>query len=80
MGRYINATTLVFVGLIVLVVLWIGSGMITREPIVAPRTARGHASPPSRPVGSEPEQVVRELVLYGDVEPTQVATIRARTD
>jgi len=79
MGRYINATTLVFVGLIVLVVLWIGSGMITREPIVAPERPEARI-PTVAASWSEAEQVVRELVLYGDVEPTQVATIRARTD
>ena len=71
--------TLVFVGLIVLVVLWIGSGMITREPIVAPERPEARI-PTVAASWSEAEQVVRELVLYGDVEPTQVATIRARTD
>ncbi len=79
MGRYINATTLVFVGLIVLVVLWIGSGMITREPITA-STRPEPRIPTVAASWSDAEEVVRELVLYGDVEPTQVATLRARTD
>lgn len=79
MGRYINATTLVFVGLIVLVVLWIGSGMITREPITA-STRPEPRIPTVAASWSDADDVVRELVLYGDVEPTEVATLRARTD
>lgn len=79
MGRYVNATTLVFVGLIALVVLWIGSGMIAREPITTP-TRPEPRIPTVAASWSDAEEVVRELVLYGDVEPTEVATLRARTD
>ncbi|NMG39608.1 efflux RND transporter periplasmic adaptor subunit [Chelativorans sp. ZYF759] len=79
MGRYFNATTLVFLGLIALVVVWIGSGMITREPIAPPERAQTRM-PTVAASWSEAEEIVRELVLYGDVEPVQVAMLRARTD
>ena len=78
-GKFANPTTLVFVGLIVLVVVWIGSGMVGREVDTGP------AQPPPRIATvaaswSEAGPITREIVLYGDVEPNQVATLRARTD
>ena len=79
MGRYLNATTFVFLVFIALVVVWIGSGMITREAIAPPERPEP-AMPTVAASWSEAEEIVRELVLYGDVEPAQVATLRARTD
>ncbi|MGY6710153.1 MAG: efflux RND transporter periplasmic adaptor subunit [Rhizobiaceae bacterium] len=79
MGRYFNATTLVFLGLIALVVVWIGSGILTREPIAPPQRAEPRI-PTVAASWSDAEEIVRELVLYGDVEPAQVAMLRARTD
>lgn len=78
-SKVFNSTTLVFIGIITLVVVWIGSGILTREPAAAPqrmaeRTATVAAS------WSEAEEIVREFVLYGDVEPVQVSILRARTD
>ncbi len=74
-----DATLTVFLAIIALVVLWIGSGMLVREP----------PQPPQRPDPGVPvvaashstaKPVTRELVLYRDVEPVQIATLRARTD
>lgn len=78
-GRFFNATTLVFAVIVVMVVLWIGSGMIGRE---SPAQAERAAPPMPRIAASvsDAQEITRELVLYGDVEPVQVATVRARTD
>ncbi|MCP1673600.1 multidrug efflux system membrane fusion protein [Natronocella acetinitrilica] len=78
-GRIANPTTLVFVALILLVVGWIGSGMIGRD------LAIDSAQPPPRiptvaASWSEAVPITREIVLYGDVEPNQVVTLRARVD
>ncbi|MFC4726942.1 efflux RND transporter periplasmic adaptor subunit [Coralloluteibacterium thermophilus] len=61
------------------VVLWIGSGLLRRDtgtgaPPPGPRVPTVAAS------WSVAEPVVREIVLYGDVQPTQIAAVRARTD
>ena len=79
MPRILNATTLVFVAIAGFVVLWIGSGMIGRAPPEAPARAE-----PSTPVvaasWSEAGPVTQELVMYGDVEPSQRTVLRARVD
>ena len=62
MGRYLNATTFVFLGFIALVVVWIGSGMITREAIAPPERPEP-AMPTVAASWSEAEEIVRELVL-----------------
>lgn len=77
--RFLNATTLVFIGIILLSAAWIGSGMVGREaPVAAPR-----GEPPLPRVAaswSEATPVTRELVLYGEVEPAQISILRARVD
>lgn len=79
MPRILNATTLVFVAIAGFVVLWIGSGMIGRAPPEAPAQTE-----PSTPVvaasWSEAGPVTQELVMYGDVEPSQRTVLRARVD
>lgn len=77
--RLINSTSLVFVAIILLVVGWIGSGMLTREP---PQVSqRVTATIPTVAASwSVAEPITLELVLYGDVEPVQVSRLRARTD
>ena len=78
-SRFLNSTTLVFVAIVVLLTVWIGSGMLTRDH--APVAERETPPPPSVAVStSQAEPVTREVVLYGDVEPNQVAVLRARTD
>ena len=57
MRRYFNATTFVFLGLIALVVGWIGSGMVTREPI-APPERPAPAMPTVAASWSEAEEIV----------------------
>lgn len=77
-SRIFNASTAVFLAITLLVVVWIGSGMITddeRTPAAAER-----AVPVIGASWSEAAPIERRLALYGDVEPTQVATVRARTD
>lgn len=78
-GRLFNATTLVFLAIVGLVVVWIGSGMMGREDEAPPAPAE-RALPSVAASVSEAEEVTRELVLYGDIEPTQIATVRARVD
>ncbi|MCE8043120.1 efflux RND transporter periplasmic adaptor subunit [Halomonas daqingensis] len=78
-ARLTDPTHLVFIAIIVLVVAWIGSGMLGREPPApaepsATRLASVAAS------WSEAEPITRRIVLYGDVQPTQIAMLRARTD
>lgn len=75
--RFLNATTLVFLGIVAVVALWIGSGMIGREEPAAPE--RSEVPQPTVAASmSHAEMVTRELVLYGDVEPVQVSILRAR--
>ncbi|WP_294925366.1 efflux RND transporter periplasmic adaptor subunit [uncultured Paracoccus sp.] len=77
-SRLFRPEVLVFAGIVLLLVLWIGSGMIAREPLVEERPA------PQVPVvaasTSEARPVDRELILYGEVQPTQIAILRSRTD
>jgi membrane fusion protein, multidrug efflux system len=78
LARFFNASVLVFVVIIALVVTWIASGVLSREepqPIVQRERA-----PTSVAVGwSEAEQIERILSLYGDLEPQQIVIVRART-
>lgn len=79
MRRWLNSTTLVFVALVAIVVVWIGSGVLFREEAAeeAPPQAR---LPVVAASWSEADVVVRRLVLYGDVAPAQTSMIRARVD
>lgn len=78
-SRFFNSTTLVFFGVIVLVAVWIGSGMIG-DGEVSEDTAPEPRVPSVAASWSEAEDITRELVLYGDVEPVQLSTLRARAD
>lgn len=74
-----NPSALVFVAIIVLLVIWIGGGMLGRDAPEA--TPQVEARVPTVAASwSEAEEITRELVLYGDVEPAQVSILRARTD
>ncbi|MFD2236559.1 efflux RND transporter periplasmic adaptor subunit [Aureimonas populi] len=79
LGRFFNATTATFLAIVVLVVVWIGSGMIERAPPTAPERAAA-VRPSVAASTSRAREVTNELLLYGDVEPVQIATVRARTD
>jgi len=75
--RFLNSTALVFLAIVALIVLWIGSGMITRDAPAGPERAE-LPQPTVAASQSTAEPVVRELVLYGDVEPVQLSVLRAR--
>lgn len=75
--RYLSSTTVVFLAIVALIALWIGSGMITREEPAGPDRAE-LPQPTVAASWSTAEPVVRELVLYGDVEPVQLSLLRAR--
>lgn len=79
MRRLINPTSLVFVSIILIIAVWIGSGMLFREPPQAPEPAAERV-PSVAASWSEAEEVTLEMVLYGDVEPVQVSVLRARVD
>lgn len=74
-----TATELVFVAICVLLIGWIGSGLIGRGnqgPI-----ERVDPPPPSVAVSwSEAEPVVRTITLIGDAQPSRQMTLRTRTD
>lgn len=74
-----TATQLVFVAICVLLIGWIGSGLIGRgnqAPI-----ERVDPPPPSVAVSwSEAEPVVRTITLIGDAQPSRQMTLRTRTD
>ena len=69
---------LVFAAIVLLLVLWIGSGMLGRDH--APAAAVTVPTPVVAASWSEARPVDRRLVLYGEVEPFQTVTLRSRTD
>lgn len=77
-SRLFSSSTLVFAAVVLLLVGWIGSGMLGRDHTPAA------AAPPPVPIvaasWSEARPVDRRLVLYGEVEPFQTVTLRSRTD
>lgn len=76
-SRFLDPATLVFAAIIVILILWIGSGMVGREP--APEGAAERPVPVVAASWSEATPVARELILYGEVAPNQVVAVRART-
>ncbi len=79
MRRLINPTALVFVAIVLVIAVWIGSCMLFRAPPQAPEPAAERV-PSVAASWSEAEEITLELVLYGDVEPVQVSILRARVD
>lgn len=78
-SRYLNSTSIVFAAIVVLLTVWIGSGMIGRN--AGPAVERARPGPPTVAASvSRAQSVTREVVLYGDVEPNQLTPLRARTD
>lgn len=74
--RKIQSTHLVFLLIVLLVTAWILSGQFNKRPTPAPLT------PSLATVAtnwSEAKAISRELVVYGDIEPFQVARVKART-
>ncbi|MGY6706236.1 efflux RND transporter periplasmic adaptor subunit [Roseinatronobacter sp.] len=79
MRRLVNPTSVVFVAIILIIAVWIGSGVLFREPVQAPEP-EGERVPSVAASWSEAEEITLELVLYGDVEPLQVTVLRARVE
>lgn len=73
-----SASLILFLALVLGVALWIGSGVLTREP-ARPPVAEERPVPIVAVAWSEAEPVERLLRLYGDVEPDQVVVVRAET-
>ncbi|MFN3662213.1 efflux RND transporter periplasmic adaptor subunit [Yoonia sp.] len=79
MVRWLNATTLVFVAIVALVVVWIGSGFLSGDETAQDETVPPTAGLPSVAASwSDAEETVREITLYGEVRPAQISTLRAR--
>ncbi|WP_221930883.1 efflux RND transporter periplasmic adaptor subunit [Telmatospirillum sp. J64-1] len=78
----VKTSTIVFVAIIVLAVLWFGSGVLTRDDAgqAAEEGAPArHAVTSVAASWSEAQRIERQLTLYGDVEPDQVVLVRAQT-
>ncbi|MFE3836114.1 efflux RND transporter periplasmic adaptor subunit [Pseudogemmobacter sonorensis] len=76
-SRILDPATFVFAAIVLLVVLWIGSGIFSREEAVV---AEERPAPVVAASWSEARPVERKLVLYGEVQPTQIVTLRSRVD
>lgn len=77
--KHLQASHIVFILILLLVVSWIASGMLGSN--------NNHQSideEPNLPTiaasWSEAQSIHRKLVIYGDAQPIQVAVVRARTD
>lgn len=78
MRRFLNSSTLVFLGILGFLVFWIGGGMATRE---APEQRQEAEIPPPEVAASisRAERIRPESVLFGDVVPNQRSVLRPRT-
>jgi multidrug efflux system membrane fusion protein len=74
------ASAAVFLVIIVAVVVWIGSGMLAREPEPPPAAAEERPRTVVAASWSEARPVERFLTLFGEVEANQVVQVRARTE
>ncbi len=73
-----HGATLVVIGLALLLVVWVASGALTREP---PVIAERPAAQPMRVavIDSQAHPIARRLTLQGEVMPDQHVTVRAET-
>ncbi|WP_022707672.1 efflux RND transporter periplasmic adaptor subunit [Paracoccus zeaxanthinifaciens] len=78
MRRFLNSSTLVFLGILGFLAFWIGGGMATRE---APEQRQEAEIPPPEVAASisRAERIRPESVLFGDVVPNQRSVLRPRT-
>lgn len=75
----IQSSTAVFLLIVLLVVIWIASGILFKSQ--DDQTEETTASHPTVAVkDSQATAVVRELTLNGDIKPNQQLSVRARTD
>ncbi|MGM0564389.1 MAG: efflux RND transporter periplasmic adaptor subunit [Pseudomonadota bacterium] len=74
-----DPTRAVFIAIVVLITLWFASGLI-RSAQTPPLQAK--ESEPSSVAASwiQAQPITRDIVLYGDVEPHQIAPVKARVD
>ncbi|WP_404399946.1 efflux RND transporter periplasmic adaptor subunit [Idiomarina seosinensis] len=72
-------TWAVFIAIVILVVLWIGSGVVFDQESVGKEDEQ-ESLPTVAVFQSEARPVTRQITLNGDIEPYQRAIVRARTD
>lgn len=77
--RIFDTSFLVFVAIVVVIVVWIASGMIGRQH-EEPAAEGGRPVPVVAASWSEAVPVDQRMSLYGEMEPTQVVILRSRTD
>ncbi|MBW7056262.1 efflux RND transporter periplasmic adaptor subunit [Paracoccus bogoriensis] len=78
MSRLKSSSTLVFLAIVALLVVWIGGGMLNRTPPEPPV----RVEPPLPNVAahlSTAERIQPRVVLYGNIVPNQTSILRART-
>lgn len=78
MSRLKSSSTLVFLAILALLVVWIGGGMLNRTPPEQP----ARVEPPLPNVAahlSTAERIQPRVVLYGNIVPNQTSILRART-
>ena len=74
-----NPTNRVFLAIVGLLVVWFVSGIVGRS-LDEPADAAAVRVPAVAASWREAELITREIVIYGDVMPTRIATLRARVD
>lgn len=72
------ASVILFIVIVVGVAVWIGSGMLERDP-PAPPAAQERPPVTVAAKWSEAAPIERRLTLYGDIAPNQVVIVRAET-
>lgn len=78
-SRFLDPSVLTFAAIVAVITIWIASGMLGRES-GAPVSEREHPVPVVAASWSEAVPVDQQMSLYGEVEPTQVVTLRSRTE
>lgn len=75
----VQSTTVVFIAIILLAVVWVASGMLTKPEVTPDETAK-NILPSVAVKNSQAVTVARKLTLNGDIKPNQQISVRARTD
>lgn len=78
-SRLLDPSVLTFTAIIAVIAIWIGSGVLGRGG-GTPAADRERTVPVVAASWSEAAPVDQQMSLYGEVEPTQVVTLRSRTE